>query len=263
MPYGEDGARHGSHGKRRESRGSKACGKSGILHANFDGERLRLRRRELEQFAEPETAAVTEQVMENYHGENDRTGGKNFCRVMRNDCCHNHRNRNHGNEWQDFNCPRRKLAEKLVDDESECNRHNHDFHDGKEHRHHIHVHGRAQKQIRNRRRQNRSKQRVHARHAHRECDIAFRKVRDDVTRSAARASAHEDHARHQCGIEPENFGEQECERGHHNKLRRATDGDFFGARKHERKIAELERKPHTEHHDHQEVIYPRKFNPES
>jgi hypothetical protein len=38
--------------------------------------------------------------------------------------------------------------------------------------------------------------------------------------------------------------------------------NFFRARKHELEIGQLERKSHAKHHDHQEVIHPRKLNPE-
>ena len=46
VPYGEDGAGDGRHRKRRKCSRSKACGKSGVLHADFDGERLRFGCRE-------------------------------------------------------------------------------------------------------------------------------------------------------------------------------------------------------------------------
>ena len=167
MPNGEDGAGNACHGKRRERCRRKACRKSGILHADFDGKRFSFGRREVQQLSKPESAAVAEQVMENHDSEHDGTRGENLRGVVRNDSSHNHRNRNHGNERQNFDSPRSPLAEKLVDDESERDRHDDDLHYGKEHRHHIHVHCRTQEQVRNCRSQHRRKQRVHTRHADR------------------------------------------------------------------------------------------------
>lgn len=82
MPYGEYGARNGRHGKRRECGACKACGEAGILHADFDGKRLRLGRREFQQFAEAKTAAVAEQIVENHDGEYDSTGRENLCSIV-------------------------------------------------------------------------------------------------------------------------------------------------------------------------------------
>ena len=180
MPYGEDGAGDGRHGERRECRGGKACRKSRILHADFDGEGLRLGRRKFQQLAEAKTAAVAEQVMENHHGEHDSSRGENLYGIVRDDCGHNHRNRNYGNERQNLHGAGSPFAKKFVDDEPEGNRHDDNLHNGKEHRHHIYVHGGTQEQIRNCRRQHGSEQRIHARHAHGKRHIAFRKISDDV-----------------------------------------------------------------------------------
>jgi len=262
MPHGENCARNCCHSKARERSRSKACSESGILHADFDGECLRLGCREFQQLAEAKAAAVAEQVVENYDGEHDGTRGENLCGVVRNDRSHNHRDGNHRDERQDFDRPRRPFAKELVDDKPERNRYDDDLHDGKEHRHHVDVHGGAKQQVGNRRRQHGSEQRIHARHAHGERHVAFREVSDDVAGSPAGAGAYENHARHEGGIEPENLGKQKCECRHHDELRRTPDGNFLRARKHKCKIAQLEREPHAEHHDHQEVIHPTEFNPE-
>ena len=261
MPHGEYGAGNSRHGEARERSRRKACGKAGILHADFDGKRLRLGRRKFQQFSKAESAAVTQQVVENHDGENDSARRKNFCSVVRNDRSHNHRDCNYRDEGQDFHGTGGPFAKKLVDDEPEGNRHDDDFHDGKKHGHHIHVHGGAKQQVGNRRRQHGSEQRIHAGHADRKRDIALREVGDNVTRSASWASSNKNHARHEGGIEPENLGKQKCECRHHDKLRRASNNDFFRARKDKCKVAQLEREPHAEHHDHQEVIHPAEFNP--
>lgn len=152
MPHGEYSARNSRHRKSRERSCRKACRKSGILHTDFDGERLRLGCREFQQLAETKTAAVAEQVMKNHDGEHDSARGENLRGIVRNDRSHNHCNRNHGNERQNLHCAGSPLAEKFVDDKPERNRHDDDLHDGKEHRHHVHVHGGAEQQVGNRRR---------------------------------------------------------------------------------------------------------------
>ena len=237
MPHGEYGAGNGRHGKARERSRRKACGESGILHADFDGESLCLGCREFQQFPEAESAAVAEQVVENYDGEHDGARRENLRCIVRDDCGYNHRDGNHRDERQDLHGTRCPLAEKLVDDEPERNRHDDDLHDGKEHRHHIHVHGGAQEQVRNRRSQHGSEQRVHACHAYRKRHVAFREVGDDVAGSPAGAGAYENNSRHQRSIKPENLGESKRERRHNDKLRRTPDGYFLGARKHELEIA--------------------------
>ena len=262
VPYGEDGAGNSRHGKARERGRSKACSESGILHADFDGECLRLGCREFQQLAEAKAAAVAEQVVENYDGENDSARRKNFCSVVRNDRSHNHRDGNYRDEGQDFHGTGGPFAKKLVDDEPERNRYDDDLHDREEHGHHVDVHGGAKQQVGNRRRQHGSEQRIHAGHAYGKRHVAFREVSNHVAGCPAGARAYENNACHEGGIEPENLGKQKCECRHHDKLRRASNNDFFRARKDKCKVAQLEREPHAEHHDHQEVIHPTEFNPE-
>ena len=115
MPHGEYGAGDGRHGKSRERSRRKACGKAGILHADLDGKRLRLGCREFQQLAEAKTAAVAEQVMENHDGEHDSARGENLCGIVRDDCGHNHCNRNYGNERQNLHRAGSPLVEKLVE----------------------------------------------------------------------------------------------------------------------------------------------------
>lgn len=262
VPHGEYGAGYSRHDKARERGRRKARGKARILHADFDGKCLRLGCREFQQLPEAEPAAVTEQVMEYHHREHDKTGRKDLCGVVRDDRRHNHRDGNHRDERQDLHGTCSPFAEELVDDKPERNRHDDNLHDGKEHRQHIHVHGGAQKQVRNRRSQHGSEQRIHAGHAYGERHVALREVGNNVTRCAAGTRAYENHACHEGCIEPENLGEQERKCRHYNELRRTPDGNFLRARKHELKIAQLEREPHAEHHDHQKVIHPAELNPE-
>ena len=200
--------------------------------------------------------------MENHDSKYDSARRENLRGIVRDDGSHNHRDCNYRDERQNLHGAGRPLAKELVDDKPERNRHDDDLHDGKEHRQHIDVHGGAQEQVSNRRSQHGSEQRIHACHAHGERHVTFREVSNHVARSPAGARTYENHACHQCGIEPENLGEQESECRHHDELRRTPDGDFLRACKYKSKVAELERKPHAEHHDHQQVIHPTELNPE-
>ena len=237
MPHGEYGAGNSRHGKARERSRRKACRKSGVLHADFDGKRLRLGCREFQQLAEAKTAAVAEQVMENHDGKHDGTRGENLCGVVRDDCSYNHRNRNHRDERQDLHGTCSPFAEELVDCKPERNRYDDDLHDREEHGHHVDVHGGAKQQVGNRRRQHGSEQRIHAGHAYGKRHVAFREVSNHVAGCPAGARAYENNACHEGGIEPENLGKQKCECRHHDKLRRASNNDFFRPRKYKGKVA--------------------------
>ena len=143
--------------------------------------------------------------MENHHGKNNGACRDDFCGIVRDDGGYDHRDGNYGNERKHFHGASGPLAKKLVDDEPERNRDNHDFHDRKEHRHHVYIHGRAEQQVGNRRRQNWGEQSVYAGHADGKRDIAFREVSDDIARGAARASTHENYACHQRGVKSKSF----------------------------------------------------------
>ena len=65
MPYGKDRAGNSRHSEIRERRSRKACGKTGVLHTDFDRQCLCLCGRQSEELAESEAAGVAQQVMKN------------------------------------------------------------------------------------------------------------------------------------------------------------------------------------------------------
>ena len=93
MPYGKDRTGNSRHCKIRERRTRKACGKPGVLHTYFDGQRLCLCRRQSEELAQSEAAGVAEQVMKNDNGKYQSAACVYFLGVMRYNSGDDHTNR--------------------------------------------------------------------------------------------------------------------------------------------------------------------------
>ncbi len=254
MPYTEYSSRDRSQRVLREMGRGKGCGKAGVLHADFDGDRAAFGNIQLQHLSDEIAKGVAQQVVEHYHCNDQQAGSQELRGVGGYYGCDNGYDGYGGDQRKDLHDFFCRFLKEMVDDKAGQDRHDHDFHDGKEHTHHIDIDTGAGVYVSQQRGQERRQDGGYRGHSYRQRHVAFGKVRHYIGRSTARAGSHQDNADGQLRRQAERLGQQEGKQRHHRELRDTADHHVLGTAEDNFEIMGFQRQAHAEHHDPEKGI---------
>ena len=205
-------------------------------------------------------AVLIKRCVEHNHEDDDHTAHKQFLRIGRDDDEHDEGDgqRRHGGQvGRHTFC---ELRPESLHDESRHDGQDDHPEDAQQHAHHIHIDTLACQSPGQQGCQQRSQQGGNTCHSHRERQITFRQISNDIRGRATRTAAHEHHAHSQRLVKLECFCQSPCQQRHDGELRHTADDDVLRATEDNLEVLQPQRHAHAEHDDAQQRVDDRRLD---
>ena len=249
MPYGEDGTGDASGGS--EIHEGQGGGKTGILHADFDGHGTNLRLVHAEFLCAEEAQCHTAQIMEHDNGKDDKAVVQNGAAREGHYAAYGEDDDQSGKHGHNL-CHAGNLPGKEIIASYTCKQgKEHHFNDGQHHGGKADIHPGTGDEPDEEGSDKGGQDGIHHGHGNRKGHICMGNVGNNIGSGAAGAAAHQHHADGNGRGKGEEPDEHEGQGRHNDELEKTSQSHVLRLAEHIAEIRGLEAHAHAEHNDSQ------------